>query len=332
MKIEHEEVESIIQLKSTAPNNLPAPDCAKRDWPWGYPLKMLPSLMSDGSAWPLISIVTPSFNQGDFIEETIRSILLQGYPNLEYIIIDGGSTDNTVKIIKKYEKWLKYWVSEPDSGQSHAINKGFAMATGEVFGWLNSDDIFLPSALEKLMVLRKENPGTIAWVGACQEIDRNGKVLNTILPRLGTREQLSDWFHSAWFAQPSCLFDGRSFKDSGGVREYLRYVLDVDLWIRLAERGRFVSTTDIVSAPRMYADIKSFEDLSMRRAEHIRICFENNMPDMARFLMKRYEKVEIESISYSQLFRLFANRSFLKGLRLAKKIVVSPAQYFIKKS
>src|SRR5262249_19241824 len=93
---------------------------------------------------------TPSFNQGQFLEETIRSVLLQGYPNLEYLIIDGGSTDRSVEIIKKYEPWLAYWVSEPDRGQSHAINKGFKRATGEILAWLNSDDIYLPCTLIKV--------------------------------------------------------------------------------------------------------------------------------------------------------------------------------------
>ena len=93
--------------------------------------------MPDGSDWPRISIVTPSYNQGQYIEETIRSILLQGYPNLEYIIIDAGSTDQTVEIIKKYEMFLSYWVSESDNGQAHAINKGLSLCTGEIFNWIN---------------------------------------------------------------------------------------------------------------------------------------------------------------------------------------------------
>lgn len=101
--------------------------------------------MPDGKPWPKISIVTPSFNQGQYIEETIRSILLQGYPNLEYIVIDGGSTDGAVDVIRKYEKWLTYWVSEPDKGQADAINKGLERCTGEIFNWINSDDILLPN-------------------------------------------------------------------------------------------------------------------------------------------------------------------------------------------
>src|SRR5690606_18735561 len=100
-----------------------------------------PEVMPDGRPWPRISIVTPSYNQGDFIEETIRSVLLQGYPNLEYIVIDGGSSDDTPAIIRKYQPWIAYWTSQPDNGQADAINKGLARSTGYIFQFINSDDI-----------------------------------------------------------------------------------------------------------------------------------------------------------------------------------------------
>ncbi|HEX3883730.1 MAG TPA: glycosyltransferase family 2 protein [Stellaceae bacterium] len=119
---------------------LSPPPAGKTGWPWTVETPQLPPARPDGSPWPRISIVTPSYNQGQFIEETIRSVLLQGYPDLEYIIIDGASTDQSVDIIKKYQPWLTHWVSEKDRGQAHAINKGFARASGQIGAYLNSDD------------------------------------------------------------------------------------------------------------------------------------------------------------------------------------------------
>ena len=137
--------------------NLPASPPNKTGWPWTEQTAPLPSTMPNGEPWPKISIVTPSYNQGEFIEETIRSVLLQGYPNLEYIIIDGGSTDQTKEILERYKPWLSYVVSEPDGGQSDAINKGFAHASGFVRGYLNSDDVFLPEALNQVGAIASEH-------------------------------------------------------------------------------------------------------------------------------------------------------------------------------
>ena len=131
--------------------DLSPPLQGKIGWPWTEEGSQLPDVMPDGSEWPRISIVTPSYNQGQFIEETIRSVLLQGYPNLEYIIIDGGSADSTIEIIKNYEPWISYWVSEKDSGQSDALNKGFALSNGVICAYINSDDIFLPNAMAKVI-------------------------------------------------------------------------------------------------------------------------------------------------------------------------------------
>ena len=126
---------------------LPPPPEGKSGWPWTKETRPLPHARPDGSPWPRISIVTPSYNQGQFIEETIRSVLLQGYPDLEYMVLDGGSTDRSVDIIRKYERWLTLWRSESDGGQVFAINRGLNQSTGEIMNWLNSDDYLLPNAL-----------------------------------------------------------------------------------------------------------------------------------------------------------------------------------------
>ena len=136
--------------------------------------------MPDGSPWPRVSIVTPSYNHGQFIEETIRSVLLQGYPNIEYIIIDGGSSDETLDIIRKYEPWLTHWVSEPDMGQSHAINKGFARCSGDVVAWLNSDDEYLPGTLGIVGHYMEKNPAADIVFGDQEEMDENGVTFRSV--------------------------------------------------------------------------------------------------------------------------------------------------------
>jgi len=133
-------------------NSFPTPEIQRQGWPWTKcqtehsSLALLPK----AKPWPKITIVTPSYNQAPFIEETIRSVLLQDYPNLEYIIMDGGSTDGSVKIIQRYSSFITSWVSQPDKGQSDALNRGFQKSTGEILAWLNSDDIFLPGTLHQV--------------------------------------------------------------------------------------------------------------------------------------------------------------------------------------
>ena len=142
--------------------DLPAPaSAASEPWPAGEQLPGSSLAESPDYEWPRISIVTPSFNQGRWLEKTIRSVLLQGYPNLEYILVDGGSRDESVDLIKKYEPWIQYWVSEPDDGQCDAINKGFSKATGQILGWVNSDDWLASGALSSVAgAWMKRKPST----------------------------------------------------------------------------------------------------------------------------------------------------------------------------
>lgn len=194
----------------------------------GFPWNSVPPPQYSTKNLPKITIVTPSFNQGQYIEETIRSVLLQNYPNLEYIIIDGGSTDETVNIIKKYEKWITYWVSEPDKGQSDAINKGLARATGEVFNWLNSDDVYLPNTLLSVghyFINRDLN----VLCGREYLFYPNGEKVLTD----GTTifESLEATIAEGHIQQPPTFFRLPVVKQLGGVDSLLHFCMDAELWV-----------------------------------------------------------------------------------------------------
>lgn len=179
-------------------------------------------------AFPKISIITPSYNQGQFLEQTILSVLNQNYPNLEYIIIDGGSTDNSVEIIKRYEKHLTYWVSEKDRGQSHAINKGFKIATGDILGWINSDDYLANDALKYVADTLSDQ---YVWcVGLCQGVDSEGNYLQSYLPdQIHSKDDWVIRFSKGVtysLPQPSTFYKKSVLEKTGLLDEKLHYVFD----------------------------------------------------------------------------------------------------------
>jgi len=209
------------------------------------------------SMLPTISIVTPSLNQGDYLEKTILSVLNQNYPKLEYIIIDGGSTDQSVAIIKKYEKYLKYWVSEPDRGQSHAINKGFEHVTGDLLAWLNSDDYYMDGALQAVAELFLESKGAGAFVGAGQMVDSAGRIICYKEPEEVTLEGLFRWPVQGLFMQPSCFFAREVWKKCGPVDETLHFTMDVDLWLKIAKEARYARCNHLLSTSLIHKDAKT---------------------------------------------------------------------------
>lgn len=181
--------------------------------------------------------MTPSYNQAEYIEETIRSILMQGYPNLEYIIIDGGSTDHTCDIIRKYEGHLSYWVSERDRGQTHAINKGFERATGEIRAYLNSDDYYLPGTLHRVARYAMEHPEIDLIHGQCRRVDVAGVTVDQQFASISRYEEIVDLWNVWWgrrqFVQPEVFWTKRIADRIGPFREELRYVMDYEYWTRM---------------------------------------------------------------------------------------------------
>lgn len=205
---------------------------------------------------PKISIVTPSYNQGRFLERTILSVLNQGYPDLEYIIFDGGSSDNSIDIIKKYEKHLSCWKSEPDEGQSDAISKGFDMATGDILAWINSDDVYWPGAFDYIGRFFAKHPDLDVIYGDSFTIDEDDNLL---------RETRSVKFSPTAFKtmsfslhQASIFWRRDIYKRSSGVNKSLHLTMDRDLWFQFFQLGaRFRHVPRTLSCYRAHPDTKT---------------------------------------------------------------------------
>lgn len=204
---------------------LPSPEQEKSKWPWkpsGRPYKC------QGKTWPKVSIVTPSYNQGKYLEETIRSVLLQEYPNLEYIVIDGGSQDRSVDIIKRYEPWIDHWVSESDEGQAHAINKGLAHATGDICAWINSDDIYLHGAVWEAARYLRENEDVGAVYAWRVLIDENTNTTGwSTYPAFDPEEG------SSRFAQETVFWRRAVHEEIGLLDPSLQGALDFEFFMRM---------------------------------------------------------------------------------------------------
>jgi glycosyltransferase involved in cell wall biosynthesis len=222
-------------------------------------------------AVPRITIVTPSLNQAAFLERTIRSVIEQDYPEIEYLVFDGGSTDGSVEILRRYADGIAYWESTPDRGQSHAVNKGFERATGEIVGWINSDDYYLPGALAAAAAAFEADPRA-AWVcGACRYLHADGSLDMVLRPRL-PRGPRSAWAYEPWYVpQASSFWRRTALERVGGLREDLHYAMDVDLGLRLALSGILPVTLDLELAVRAHHELAKSHDPSAWAPEYARI-------------------------------------------------------------
>lgn len=272
-------------------NTLPPPPAGYHSWPWTAAPLPLPPTLPDGSDWPAISIVTPSYNQGQFIEATIRSVLLQGYPNLEYIVVDGGSNDESVAIIRKYAPWLAHWVSEPDDGQSDAIIKGMRRASGTICNWLNSDDLLQPGALQQIGHFFAVNPHCVWLTSDVNIVD--SAALQTIYYHRRAAYAFAELLHyhrGIYLPQPGTFYRRDAFFAVGGLDRGLYYTMDLDLWLRLGSRYALDYLPETLAVTRYHDDAKTWRDneIAMREVSKVikRYLFKLRLVERVKILLE----------------------------------------------
>jgi GT2 family glycosyltransferase len=203
---------------------------------------------------PKVSIVTPSYNQGQFLEQTIQSVLNQTYPNIEYIVVDGASTDNSVEIIRQYADRIDWWVSEPDHGQSEAVNKGWARASGEIIGWLNSDDVLLPDTVSRMVAAFEQYPEAGFIYGDVLSIDQNGDVFNLMRFKQWGIEDLAGF---EIISQPGVFMRRDILEQAGYLENNLHYLMDTNLWLRMIQLAPMRYLPEPAAAARYHAGAKN---------------------------------------------------------------------------
>jgi glycosyltransferase involved in cell wall biosynthesis len=247
--------------------DLPSPPAGKSGWPWTE--EPVQSTVRPGNL-PRVTIVTPSYNQADFLEETLRSVLLQNYPNLEYIVMDGGSKDGSVDIIRKYEKHLSYWSSEKDGGASDAIARGFQRATGSIMAFINSDDPYRPNAINEVVRVFQRNPKCGVVFGNTYWTDTRGDIL-------AERRQTPFWAASYFYGgtdlqQPSTFWRSELYLKAGGMDPSFTFAFDTDLFFRfIACQAQFHHLRQFLSSYRIHAESKSSTLVERRDQELARI-------------------------------------------------------------
>jgi glycosyltransferase involved in cell wall biosynthesis len=216
----------------------------------------------------LVSIVTPSYNQASYLEQTLRSVLEQDYPRIEYIVADGASSDGSVEIVEKYADKLAWWVSEKDNGQAEAINKGLVRATGEIIAWLNSDDYYLPGAISAAVKVFEENPSVVMVYGNMLAVDEHGHTFNELKYK---QLSLEDLLCFQIIGQPAVFFRRDAYEKTGGLDTNFHFLLDHQFWIRIARHGKILHVDQTWAAARYHAEAKNRAKASEFGREAFRI-------------------------------------------------------------
>ena len=240
-------------MRSPSLNELPPPPEATTIWPWTRGSAKLPETMPDGRPWPLISVVTPSYNQGRYLEQSLRSVLLQGYPRLELIVVDGGSKDESLSVIEQYQSWLKYWVSEKDSGPASALNKGFRYASGDILAFLNADDFYLPGCLARVAEEFRVHPEADVISGHGYFAKASGELG---VPVFSDRWSLQRFLYGACvLVQPATFFRRSALAQAEGFKQTTKTCWDAELWGDMAKAGAsFHSIEAFMAAFRLHPE------------------------------------------------------------------------------
>ncbi|MDD5135324.1 MAG: glycosyltransferase family 2 protein [Phycisphaerae bacterium] len=282
-------------MKCPRLSELPAPPAGKTGWPWTEESKNS-DWLAKRSEWPRVSIVMPSYNQGQFIEESIRSVLLQGYPDLEFFVYDAASTDGGADIVKKYGSLFTFWVSEKDRGQSDAINKGLRKSTGKYFNWQNSDDVLTPCSLFKAVNALLEHPEASHVHGYRDVIYANGEPHSSSEKTYGPPTRLAPDVGNSISrlktgTQPGGLMDGDLIVRIGGVDESMHFVMDMDILLKLSVVKPPLYVHEKLVTYRFHDDTKSHSSWTKdRRFEKLRLV-ENlfKMPEAQKYISYRKE-------------------------------------------
>ena len=289
--------------------DLPLPPATQTGWPWQ---STVPAMREPPNGWPRLTVVTPSYNQASYLERTIRSVLLQGYPNLEYIVIDGGSNDGSVEIIRKYERWITFWVSLPDNGQAAAINQGLKRATGAWLAWQNSDDIFYPGALAAVAMRSVVRPDADLIVGNVNLIDEDDRVLTDLRFVRPTFKAL--------LAEGMVLTNQAAFwrhhvhEQIGWLNEEMVCAFDYEWFLRVLEQRRADHIDSVLGGFRIHPQAKSSTISARCREEREQAVGSRRLPGwQIRLLQARRIALMLAGGHFLYVARALMRRAF--GIR-----------------
>lgn len=296
--------------------DLPAPPAGKVGWPWTEETPRVADHMPDGSDWPKISVVTPNYNYERYLETTIRSVLLQGYPNIEFIIQDDGSSDGSVELIKRYERHLAYWASDPNSGQPSVINRGLHRATGDILAYINSDDYYLPGAFEAVAKAFCAQPEADFIHGICRYVDDSQTKIGEQFGNITRFEQVVDlwnvWWNKRQFVQPETFWRRRIWEKTGDFRTDLYIVFDYEYWCRMLLAGATIRPLNFEVASFRFQPSQKTRDANRTSSEELAVIekwlWDSRTP-ISRDIRRRLQA----QWTFDSVFRKEADRSAQLG-------------------